>query len=81
MTEETVIEEIIDPWATEEADAVRATRNQLLSDTDWAVLPDAPAQRDMQSRAALWSYRKQLRDITERFDAPEDVVWPEPPVI
>jgi hypothetical protein len=82
MTDEPMEPEaVIDPWSTEDAEAVRSTRNQLLADTDWAVLPDAPAQRSLASRGALWFYRQQLRDITDRFATPADVVWPEPPVI
>jgi hypothetical protein len=73
------IEAPVDPWEGEDADAIRAERNQRLSDSDFLVLPDSPAQRDMQSRAAIWLYRKALRDVTANFASPEDVVWPELP--
>ena len=39
--------------------AVRHRRNQLLSDSDWTVLPDSPKDKN------AWEvYRQQLRDIT-----------------
>jgi hypothetical protein len=74
-------EVIADPWEGPEADAIRDERNSRLSACDWKVLPDSPFQRDMGSRAALWIYRKSLRDITNAFASPADVVWPEEPSI
>jgi hypothetical protein len=40
-------------------DAVKYRRNQLLQESDWAVLPDAPTNKN-----AWQTYRQQLRDIT-----------------
>ena len=66
-----------DPWDSEDGELIRDERNDRLSETDWMVLPDSPHQRNMEDRAHLWLYRKALRDITQTFASPEDVVWPE----
>ena len=71
------VEAPVDPWVGEDADAIRAERTARLSASDMYVLPDHPAQRTLQSRAAVWLYRKSLRDITATFASPADVVWPE----
>ena len=71
------VEAPADPWVGEDADAVRSERNARLSASDMYVLPDHPAQRALQSRAAVWLHRKSLRDITTTFASPADVVWPE----
>ena len=53
---------------------IREKRNQLIADTDWAVLPDSP--HDTQ---AVRDYRQALRDITQ-YATPDDVVWPDNPL-
>ena len=53
---------------------IREKRNQLIANTDWAVLPDSP--HDTQ---AVRDYRQALRDITE-YATPDDVVWPDNPL-
>lgn len=56
-------------------DDIRATRNRLLSGSDWTQLPDVP-----EATQALWRpYRAALRAITETYENPEDVIWPDPP--
>lgn len=40
-------------------DAIRTRRNQLLSASDWTVLPDSP-----KNKTSWEAYRQQLRDIT-----------------
>jgi hypothetical protein len=40
--------------------AVKHRRNQLLQESDWTVLPDAPTDK-----TAWQTYRQQLRDITD----------------
>lgn len=55
------------------ATAVRLKRTELLADTDWTQLADAPAD------AAPWAtYRQALRDITEHVNFPylSDNDWP-----
>jgi len=55
-------------WAS-----VRQFRDALLAETDWWVLPDRTA-----SQAQL-DYRQALRDITNTYSSPNDVVWPTKP--
>jgi len=76
-----VVEEPVDPWDSEEGDAVRLERNVLLAESDYLVLADNPAQRTMLTRAEVWLYRKALRDITDAFESPEDVEWPDLPEV
>jgi hypothetical protein len=58
-------------------DLVRESRNLLLSECDWTVLPDSPLT---ESKKQEWIvYRQTLRDITETFSNTEDIVWPSKP--
>ena len=75
------VEAPVDPWVGEDADAVRSERNARLSASDMYVLPDHPAQRSMEARAAVWLYRRALRDITKAFASPADVEWPAEPEV
>lgn len=81
MSDETDPEvvEVVDPWAGEAAELVRTERNARLAATDMMVLPDHPAQRQLETRSAIWLYRRKLRDLTADFASPEDVVWPAEP--
>lgn len=56
------------------ADRIRAERNNLLQQTDWTQVADAPvSQTD-------WAvYRQALRDITAQEGFPENVTWPVAP--
>lgn len=52
---------------------VRATRDSLLFQCDWTVLPDTPVD------SQVWlQYRQQLRDITTQAD-PFEISWPVAP--
>lgn len=68
-------QEIIDARAAEAIaaawGAIRATRNQLLAETDrkW----DAP------NREAYALYRQSLRDIPATYPTPDAVIWPDKP--
>jgi hypothetical protein len=54
---------------------VKAYREQLLKESDWTQLPDAPANKEE------WAeYRQKLRDLPELFDDPNSVVFPVKPV-
>ena len=56
----------------EQAKAIRTQRNQLLAESDWTQLADAPVDK------TVWSvYRQSLRDISLQKGFPWDVVWPE----
>lgn len=52
----------------------RATRNSLLTASDWTQVADAPVDQ-----AAWATYRQELRDITSQAGFPETVDWPVAP--
>jgi hypothetical protein len=53
---------------------LRLRRDQLLRDSDFRVLPDAPWP------TAPWAdYREALRDLPEQTVDPRAAVWPDPP--
>lgn len=56
------------------AEAIRAQRNQLLTQSDWTQMPDAPVDQ-----AAWATYRQALRDIPQQEGFPFNVVWPTSP--
>ena len=51
---------------------IRSMRNDLLSQSDWTQVPD----NGLKNKEQWKIYRQALRDITEVFDDPENVVWP-----
>lgn len=53
--------------------SIRATRDQLLKQSDWTQLADVA------SSPAWVIYRQTLRDITDIFESPELVIWPDKP--
>jgi len=53
--------------------AIRATRNNLLSISDWTQMTDTPLTPEQKQAWAV--YRQQLRDFPETCD-PENPVWP-----
>ena len=66
-----------DTAAKQEAqwERIRSQRDQKLSETDYAVLPDSP--HDTQ---AVRGYRQALRDLPQSVGNPDDVVWPDNPL-
>jgi hypothetical protein len=52
----------------------RAQRNQLLSDSDWTQVLDAPVDR-----TAWATYRQALRDISSQERFPSVIAWPSKP--
>ena len=52
---------------------LRRSRNKLLSETDWWVLPDRTATDEQ------LAYRQALRDITDSATSLGDVTWPTKP--
>ena len=57
-------------------DSIRATRNQILIDTDWTMTTGATVDQ------AQWAaYRQVIRDIPQTYKdkTPDDVVWPTQP--
>lgn len=77
------VEKIPQPTAAEllaqkEAE-VRSTRDYYLQLTDYLVVPDYPiSEADKQK---VVTYRQALRDLPESANFPEEVEWPEPPVV
>jgi hypothetical protein len=62
------------PTALELWGTVRTKRTQLLHDTDWTVLADAPLTAAQ--KTAWEAYRQALRDLPAQDVGPGDVVWP-----
>lgn len=57
----------------QQAVTVRRQRTELLAESDWTQLPDAPVDQSQ------WSaYRQALRDISNQ-GFPWDIVWPDAP--
>jgi hypothetical protein len=57
-------------------DSIRATRDQILKDTDWTMTTGATVDQ------AQWAaYRQVIRDIPQTYKdkTPNDVVWPTQP--
>ena len=57
-------------------DDIRATRDQILKDTDWTMTTGATVDQ------AQWAaYRQIIRDIPQTYKdkTPDDVVWPTQP--
>jgi hypothetical protein len=58
----------------EQAKSVRNTRDQLLKDSDWTQVADAPVDK------AVWAtYRQALRDVTTQTGFPWTITWPDAP--
>lgn len=57
---------------------IRSQRNELLKNTDWTQLADAPFTPEEKSEYS--TYRQALRDITVQSD-PFNISWPSEPVI
>ena len=55
---------------------IRAERNNLLKESDWAIMEDANPKP---SKQAWLDYRQALRNIPQNFTNPEDVIWPQKP--
>lgn len=58
-------------------DIIRESRNLLLLESDWTVLPDSPLSEEKKQE---WkTYRQSLRDITENFSDTNTIIWPSKP--
>ncbi|ELY3545785.1 phage tail assembly chaperone [Cronobacter turicensis] len=55
---------------------VRAERDALIAASDWAMMPDAPTDKE-----AWGAYRKALREVPQQDGFPVKAVWPVPPVV
>lgn len=57
--------------------AIRDRRAQLLTSSDWSMLPDSPLSDEAKEN---WKqYRQRLRDITNEAQYPHAVTWPDLP--
>lgn len=56
---------------------IRTKRNELLTESDFAVLPDSPFTAEQ--RAAWAIYRQALRDVPQQEGFPFNVIFPEIP--
>ena len=55
-------------------EAIRQKRDQLIRDSDWTMTPGATVDQ------AQWTaYRQVLRDLPQTYENAEDVVWPTVP--
>ena len=64
--------EVFDGWVK-----VRKERNQLLKDSDYIMVSDAPVNETQKQE---WTtYRQSLRDIPQTFSNPDEVVYPTKP--
>ena len=54
---------------------LRTERNRRLAETDWSQGADVPDA----IKNAYTSYRQALRDITNTYNNPRTVVWPDKP--
>jgi len=57
-------------------DDIRANRNVLLTQSDWAIITDATPKPN---KEAWLNYRQALREVPQSFSTPESVVWPTKP--
>ena len=57
---------------------VRKKRNNLLQQSDWAVMRALETETDY---TALHEYRQQLRDLPEQPLFPDPLTWPQPPTM
>jgi hypothetical protein len=57
-----------------QSESIRIKRNQLLTDSDWTQVLDAPV-----NQPSWASYRQTLRDITTQEGFPWSVEWPTQP--
>ena len=69
---ELMTEEIERKWKE-----IKAKRNGLLKESDWAVLPDSPlSEEDIE---LVKQYRQALRDLPQTYSNPDEVVFPNKP--
>lgn len=64
-------ETIPEEWLLER---MRLHRDRLLKESDWAMAPDAPTDKD-----AWAAYRQALRDFPATWEPSEEANFPNPP--
>jgi hypothetical protein len=69
----------IPPEPEEQKRLIRAERDGLLRETDYAVMPDYPiSDSDLK---AVKEYRQALRDVPQQSGFPDSVEWPAKPTV
>lgn len=68
-----------EPTDEELAVQVRSERDRKITETDYYMMPDYPA--DPETLEVVKDYRKALRDITLQSGFPRDVEWPVVPKV
>ena len=58
---------------------VRLERNKILSDTDHLIQEDYPISDE--KKQEIKAYRQALRDIPQQYGFPDNIVWPDKPMI
>ena len=58
---------------------VRAERDTRMAEVDWTQTLDC--QLPEAKKAEFAAYRQSLRDVPQTYNNPDDVVWPEKPII
>jgi hypothetical protein len=61
------------------ASFARYERDRLLTATDWQLQPDITPPLSPTKKAALTTYRAELRNVPQQAGFPETIVWPTPP--
>tara|TARA_R110002012_G_scaffold263750_2_gene446964 strand:+ start:1594 stop:1974 length:381 start_codon:yes stop_codon:yes gene_type:complete len=72
------VRDMLANWDKEAFQMIRMERNQKLSETDWAVLPDSALSDEL--KADITNYRKQLRDLPSTDSDPTNIVFPKNPL-
>lgn len=63
-----------DPWVE-----IRSKRNVLLRNSDYNVLSDIQAAMTKEQQESWFEYRKNLRDLPQKYAKADHVVWPVEP--
>jgi hypothetical protein len=59
------------------AEQARSVRQEILSSSDWTILPDSPLTTEKKTE---WqTYRQALRDISAQEGFPHTITWPTKP--
>ena len=68
-----------DPTYSQKKNAVIQRRNNLLNDSDYLMMTDYPISDE--KKQEIKAYRQALRDIPQQDGFPDNIVWPDKPVI
>ena len=68
-----------DPAYSQKKNEVIQRRNNLLNDSDYLLMTDYPISDEKKQEIKV--YRQALRDIPQQDGFPDNIVWPDKPVI